>query len=111
MITTTQWSPDTCGCVIEYEADTDRPEKDVNLKRYVKTCPIHSMKPMDDVLAENRMKNHAVNEVAKSEDKKPLDFRWSFDGNRILHIAGAAKKNMAQAAVDALLGTGKVIID
>jgi hypothetical protein len=68
----TRWSPDTCGCVIEYETDdteTDESKKHVH-HATIKSCPAHSKhhgKPehLTIVFEENRRKNNVLAQAAE----------------------------------------------
>lgn len=72
VIKTTQWSPDTCGCVFEYEWDDELNEdnRTHNFKQVVKECTSHahlqgnSKRDMyDSSLEENRRKNGTIQEL------------------------------------------------
>jgi hypothetical protein len=96
---TTRWSPDTCGCVIEYVTDDDLPEQDPVLGKIVKLCGDHFA------------------ELEKSvKDMKVENYLWYFDAQRILHVEVMdlspvlGDKESAQAACDARFGDGKVVI-
>lgn len=83
---TTTWSPDTCGCVIEYDWDTDTSEDERvhTVSKIVKECPLH--KGLDikthyvTVLEENTRKNLAVGEIRETHPNAEVD--WSFDKAR-----------------------------
>lgn len=76
----TRWSPDTCGCVFDYEWDDSETEdtRQHNFKQVVKECASHqhlqgnSKKDMyDSSLEENRRKNGTIAELL---DKAAADF-------------------------------------
>jgi hypothetical protein len=71
-IQTTRWSPDTCGCVIEYSWDSDvAPEARVHtFKKTVEVCPAHAAHKdlnthYSTVLEENRRKNYTLADAAE----------------------------------------------
>ncbi len=77
-INTTQWSPDTCDCIIEYQWDRDLPaDQRVHiLSRYVNRCAIHAVQADDTtrwntILEENPRKNQALQLII---DNAPLSF-------------------------------------
>lgn len=121
----TRWSPDTCGCVLEYEwddsvSDTDRTH---TVTTVVTRCAEHSEMKLqlsdhfDQVMAENTGKNKAF-EVVKSKvaSLDIADFKYSFDKDRKLvvdvdHLAvSAAEKLTLTAELNSKLGTGKASI-
>jgi len=63
---TTQWAPDTCDCVIDYEMNGE----EMIITNSV-LCSEHIGQDPYDVIQENRMKNMAKNEITKhiSEDE------------------------------------------
>ena len=88
----TRWSPDTCGCVIEYEYDDTLPVESRELTpRSVEPCAFHRLDTdqavFDAVLEENRRKNTAY-AIALEEIPvlTPDDFEWSFDNKRVLNV-------------------------
>ena len=110
MIKKTQWSPDTCECVLQYTWDT---EKTAETREHVfdsviKTCDAHtilkSKNLYDKVKDENVLKNKALKELEtalpefhtdlKNEDdevvgkktKQSAGLKWSFDNDRKLVI-------------------------
>ena len=73
MIRTTRWSPDTCGCILEYSWD-DAQAENVRVhtpSSIVKACPAHlataanAVAHYNDVLGENLRKNQAF-DVARA---------------------------------------------
>lgn len=117
----TRWSPDTCGCVLEYEWDDSQDEntRTHSFKRIIKACPEHAAlagKPhYDQVLLENTRKNIAFDEIQKAHPQVTLDnYLWFFDKDRVLQVSlmgvdlpEAAKRGL-QTALDARFGAGKV---
>jgi hypothetical protein len=71
MLKTTQWSPDTCSCIFEYEWDTDAPPetRTHTLKRLVTACAAHAAGTEEEkfaaVIAENSVKNRGVAKVVE----------------------------------------------
>src|ERR1041384_4144040 len=68
----TRWSPDHCGCTIDYEWDSSVPveERVHTARRIVKKCPAHSTPDIidhhdhfDTVLKENQRKNRLHGEI------------------------------------------------
>lgn len=108
---TTRWKPDTCGCVIEYEWDSESPESvRVHSVSSVKNkCKWHLNDTNDiacyeKVLNENKTKNELlmiildkfpgiVDETIDSDTgelkkvlKSGLEYYWNFDEQRKLHV-------------------------
>lgn len=119
----TRWSPDTCGCKIDIEWDTDNPN--VHTHNLITACPAHSGKSGSDILVENQTKNIAIQAVAESEVKLAkltddgkttpnLDkLSYSFDQDRKLTIISKDKTvDMVkiQDELNTKLGIGKVSI-
>lgn len=123
MINITRWSPDTCGCVLEYEWDTELPEDQrVHTPRPpVKVCDEHKANPKvevhNKVHEENTRKNIVLDEIvkaipshAKLDDKgntvPDLDkINWSFDVNRKLKIELKGAKAKDKTDVKVMLDT------
>ena len=123
-----RWSPDTCGCVIEYEWDDSVPDDQrvhtsVNI---IKLCDKHTILGLDKVnhysgvLDENRRKNKVhsqlltisnMTETVTQDDgsqvvqfKKGIGFNFSWtglDSARVLHISvfGYNLTNQQKSAV------------
>ena len=81
VIHTTRWAPDTCGCELEYEWDTDTPEdaRVHTFKKVVKACEAHtpvvpkgaraidaSKEVYNAVLEENQRKNQALTKALEA---------------------------------------------
>lgn len=119
---TTRWSPDTCGCVLEYEWDDSEDEntRTHSFKRIIKACPEHTAlagkSHYDQVLSENTRKNITFGEIRKAlpkEEITPDNYLWFFDKDRVLQVSlvgvdlpEAAKRGL-QTALDARFGAGK----
>ena len=78
----TRWSPDTCGCQLEYEwDDNDPPERrSHNLFDFVHRCPAHSASLIADdsegynaVKDENTRKNIAYSEAVNNAPAELVD--------------------------------------
>jgi len=91
----TRWSPDTCGCVLEYEWDDTVPQDSRvhSFQNLVKKCSDHGSIPVakdvyDAVLGENRMKNLIFAELQKEKPdiNAGEDFDWVFDKSRKLTV-------------------------
>ena len=91
VIKTTRWSPDTCGCVFEYEWDdaTNESTRQHIFKRVDKECVSHShltgnsKKDMyDSSVEENQRKNGTVSELASKASAEYFDI--SGDGTTTL---------------------------
>ena len=67
MLKVTRWSPDTCGCILEYEWDDTKNESERThtLKNIIKKCPAHHDEPIvfNTVLDENKRKNTAFHTI------------------------------------------------
>lgn len=117
----TRWSPDTCGCILEYEWDDAQDEntRTHSFKRIIKTCPEHAVlagKPhYDQVLSENTRKNIGLNIIQKNHPEVTDDnYLWWFDKGRILQVSlvgitlGTAKGEKLQSDFDKQFGKDKV---
>jgi hypothetical protein len=88
----TRWSPDTCGCVIDYDGN-------LNVIAVVTKCAkhadtLHDKHHFDTVLTHNRKKNHVHNALV--EHMKEIGSNGSenmiavaYDDNDDLHISGS----------------------
>ena len=130
-IKTTTWSPDTCGCEIEYDWDTEVPQasRTHTLKQINRRCPAHSAGTeaveYAAVIDENARKNilhgrilddfPALTKVDGDGNKDFADgFSWAFDDHRTLvvtlpNVPSPVLVNI-QALADATFGAGKVIV-
>lgn len=121
----TRWSPDTCGCVIDYQWDEKLPEKARvhQLKAVIKRCPAHQglndAEIFDALMEENPRKNYTLGMIADEllpngtdEEKQILmsETHWEFDQNRQLNItlpqavANVPEVARAKAAIAARFG-------
>jgi len=104
----TRWSPDTCGCVLEYEWDKTVPaESRVHtFNNLVKKCSDHGSIPVakdlyDVVLGENQMKNLIFAELQKEKPdiNTGEDFDWVFDDKRDIKIFAKGLSSSALSKV------------
>lgn len=104
------WSPDTCGCQIEYDSS-------LNYIQTVKACSKHSSvsgtaQHLVDVLAHNRKKNDILNWLT-SQNSAPLSIGYNVsapalnDPVLVTLPIGAA---INQTALDSKFGSGKVVL-
>lgn len=119
MLRVTRWSPDTCGCIVEYEWDDTKPasERTHSFKNAIKLCEYHKAlsgtKAYDEVSSENTRKNQAFGLVKQIKPELELeDYTWSFDAKRKLKVGflgklNAIEKAAAQAKLDEKFGAGK----
>jgi hypothetical protein len=105
----TLWSPDTCGCKIEYD-DNIQVTK-VHLK-----CAKHASTPDDGthlavVLAHNRKKNMVFNAITM-RGAKAKGLSVSYDANDDLHVTGdgliPANRSLVLTDVTSALGASKL---
>ncbi len=118
MIRVTRWSPDTCGCVLEYEWDDAQDEntRQVMFKRVVKRCSSHSLLSgvdvYNEVVSENTRKNIVLAEAQKVfPELIPENYNWSFDKDRKLKVGFlgvAIDKKQLQDLTDSKFGKNKV---
>lgn len=90
-VKTTLWRPDTCGCEVLYDWDTDDPEdmRDHTLNSIPKKCEFHALLSDVDcyetILNENITKNLIVNQIANADPESyqatTLDGVLRFDKN------------------------------
>ncbi len=136
----TRWSPDTCGCVIEYSWDDSVPSDSRvhSLSTYVNKCAAHNILATDTdryntVLEENPRKNQALQNILDNSPttslydivngnrqlKQTLLFNFSWSGtapNRVLTVSFTGitlttnQKNTLQSALNTKFGTGKVVL-
>lgn len=120
MLRVTQWSPDTCGCVLEYSWD-DTLDENTRVHKFSKAislCRHHKTQlpngAYDQVLSENTRKNKVF---GKAQEIKPSlvvqDYIWSFDDKRKLKAGFIGKLNASEKAqlklfCDNELGVDKV---
>lgn len=127
MTHTTRWSPDTCGCTVEYEWDDAVPQ-DLRVHTpaaVVHRCAAHAALADAAVHAavgsENMRKNtvearlrsaHAIELVDPVTGE--LVWSWSFDVRRELvvdlPVLRALDRTALQAWADTTLGAGRVVV-
>lgn len=127
---TTRYSPDTCGCVLLLNWDTDHPEDEPVFGGVEKKCADHASLTSTDEEAhayawgDNRVKNRTRQAIMDRfglthEDMmigKVDRFNWSFDSGRVMScsITGlaitGANKTALDAIIEAFAGSGKVVI-
>jgi len=126
MLKTTLWRPDTCGCEIEYQWDTDTTEDSRvhELSRIKTKCEHHSgltdQQCHDNVKKENLHKNHvmgailetvdALTEAYEGEDgsekkrfKRGAEPKWEFDQNRKLIIKPVNGPEFEKTKIDNII--------
>lgn len=139
-IQTTRWSPDTCGCKVEYTWDDTVPQEQRihTFSKLVNTCSDHNSltdKACYDILNdENLRKNNTLGLIRKNHPsltqtytnpdgttyidfapgKEPL---WQFSGTgdtRVLEITSTnltlSEKTNLNATCTTQFGSGKVVI-
>lgn len=105
-ITYQNWSPDTCGCVVEEQWDKDASENGTSFSKVIKKCSAHSSVADNDLYGvlysnpdgENKRKNRIrkflvedegldLGELKTLEDKSTvrnfkdgIEMEWSFTG-------------------------------
>jgi len=116
----TRWSPDTCGCVFEYEWDTEEEPRVHRFKKLVNRCAVHALSPtnescFDTVLEENQRKNKAFGIAGDViSGLQPENYHWVFDAGRKLKVdfvgvsLGIAQKNKITQQCNTEFGPGKV---
>ncbi len=123
MLKTTRWSPDTCGCVLEYEWDNalEGSERTHAFKRVVKLCSEHERlgfqgkAAYDQVKSENTGKNRARGLIMQELSLTHEDLEkyvWFFNESRQLQVSvtlpiAVEKKQEIQARLDTVLGAGE----
>ncbi|GAJ01272.1 unnamed protein product, partial [marine sediment metagenome] len=107
MIRVTRWSPDTCGCILEYEWDDAQDEntRTHSFKKAVKLCEHHkalaASGAYNQVMSENTRKNQVWGFIedmkSKAGEKDSIvavaieDYTWSFDATRKLKVGFLGK--------------------
>lgn len=97
MIQKTLWSPDTCGCQIEYQWDDSVPQDQRvhSVGTIVKACPVHQHHTnkeahYQDVLDENQSKNKAIGlllKTFKKLDGGQDEIKWRFEADRSIVLS------------------------
>lgn len=117
----TRWSPDTCGCVVEYNWDdaVSEAERVHTLSKVEKKCINHQHLSDQDVYSalfdENPRKNKVLDAIHSQFPALVDQVKWSFDENRVLQIKippdfSIAEKGDLQKKIDQEHGSGKVKI-
>lgn len=123
---TTNWGPDTCGCLLEIEWDDSQDE---NTRQHtikeVKLCPVHGSlstqvvkgKHVEDdsvsIVEENRRKNKVFGMAQEAvKEFVPENYLWFYDNQRVLNVTltGLTGQQKAQlrSKCDASFGENKV---
>jgi hypothetical protein len=113
----TEWSPDTCGCVILYEV-VDGIRK---FNKTIKACSAHAAyanksEHLTRLEDECQLKNYVAGHLAKDLNIElntfAENYSYMFDANRKLVISHPEIKDKAsaRAKIDTKFGTGKVEI-
>lgn len=127
MIKKTRWRPDTCGCDVEYEWDTEQNENNRvhTISQVFKKCNAHKdINNISNVFIsikdENQRKNVLYGMILKNistatqeiiQDGKTVtklkegkDYKWSFDKNRklVIELTGfsQAEKDTVQTIIN-----------
>ena len=132
----TRWSPDTCGCVLEYEWDdsVDENHRTHSANKIVTACEAHKGEVdkhvhFATVHGENTHKNEVHKTILENspalteevldaegnphkEFKKGVKFEFAYDGDRKLQVdligATVQEKEDAMFVCQGVLGAGKV---
>lgn len=106
MIRKMMWQPDTCGCqlVLEYDSEEDDATRVYKPVAGTKLCAAHQGDPAqmgDVVFAENRRKNYAVAALCEhlgGEDKvNPTEIVWLLDDQRKVTVSHPDVQDKAAA--------------
>ncbi|MEK7180615.1 MAG: hypothetical protein AAB706_04015 [Patescibacteria group bacterium] len=108
----TLWSPDTCGCQIEYQWDDAVPQdqRTHTISSIVKSCPIHThhidkSAHFGDVLSENQSKNKAIGlliKIFKKLDGGDSEIKWRFEIDRSIVLSHPLLTQVDKDTVNAL---------
>lgn len=136
-IKTTRFSPDTCGCELEYTWDDTLTESErVHSFKSIVKCPVHSGQAdetaYNTVFEENPRKNIALERCLANgptalfdtidgtrQLKQGITYNFSWSGtapNRVLNISftgitlTTTQRNAIQTALNTRFGVGKVVI-
>ena len=112
----TLWSPDTCGCQIEYSWDDTVPQEQRthSVSKILKACPIHSHHPdkeshYQDILDENQSKNKAIGLLIKTFaklDGGQDEIKWRFKADRSIVLSHSLLTQADKDTANALPKTG-----
>lgn len=124
----TRWSPDTCGCVVEYEWDdaVAQNARTHSIANVVQRCARHQHVAFDaavdhfaQLVDENPRKNKLI---VRLKTQFPAVFdadgnflgSYSFDANHVLTVIipgiTSQQRTTAQTWCDTNLGVGKVVV-
>lgn len=113
----TRWSPDTCGCVIDFEWDDENSSIPHKAKNIISECEAHKGLDKDScylsVLEENKYKNVVINKIANTIPSLALisssgvpypnmdKISFSFDKNRkiIIKAQGATSAQKSKISL------------
>lgn len=89
MITKTTWRPDTCGCVIVYEWDTEVPEDErTHALISIQKCVRHTAEDTDSVAYTKAKTDNETKNIVVSDIKETLDIDvnslWAYDEAGVL---------------------------
>ena len=126
MLKITRWSPDTCGCILDYEWDDslDENSRTHTIKNIIKPCAAHAnlsdkTEHYGKVLEENQRKNNLLGaivenvvgvseETTQNDDSKVKqlklgkEYRFSYDDERNLVVELSGFTNSEKTAVVSL---------
>jgi len=117
----TTWSPDTCGCVLQYSWDSSVPAEErvhtphailTKCAKHSETADIHIHHAQ--VLEENQRKNKAAGAIAAVPGITHDDIRFSYAGPVLVLRCDrltVSEKDVLQKAFDAEHGPGMVSFD
>src|SRR5687768_15014557 len=85
----TQWSPDTCDCVLSYSWDDEVPsdQRVHSPHSMTRACPAHSGRPVaahfSEVLGENQHKNYSLGQVMQTLRSTHVQVVTQEDGTQV----------------------------
>ena len=104
---TTQWRPDTCGCVLSYSWDDEVPaEQRTHTPGPAQPCAAHARNPagaFEAAMGENRLKNKVLGHVGATDPALLEKVAWAFDADRKLSLDLKALPVTDRARVRALV--------
>ncbi len=94
----TTWSPDTCGCILEYEWDDSVPaeEREYSVSKIKRKCAAHAAEEapsthFDKVLGENSLKNSVTAQIKEVHADAEVEFEFDGQRNLVLHVDKVAE--------------------
>lgn len=134
-----RWSPDTCGCVMEYSWDDSLPQEQIVISptTTVSRCPAHTSlstpaNHFNVLMDENPRKNQAHQHILDNGPstlydivdgtkrlKNGMAINWSWTGtspNRVLTLTvtgitlNSTQKTAIQSVLNTKFGAGKVLL-